>query len=110
MGLLESLGFGKKRLAESELLQALLEARRQGDMRRLTKLCRDHVDVIIAAIPRWQKPPDEVTGNPRALNDYIQTLGIVAELLREAGLFDKAHRDFFQISLFWKKSVDPHVT
>src|SRR5947209_19625621 len=85
MSLFELLGFGKKRLCESELFQALLAARRQGDMRRFTKLCRDHVDVVIAAMPRWQKPPDEVTGNPETLDEYSQTLGMVAELLRDSG-------------------------
>jgi tetratricopeptide (TPR) repeat protein len=43
------------------------------------------VDVIIAATPRWQKPPAEVTANPETLNEYIQTLGMVAELLRNSG-------------------------
>ena len=85
MGILASLGFGKKRLAESELLQALLAARRQGDTRRFGSLCCDHVDVIVAAIPHWQKPPADVTGNPETLNEYIQMLGSVAELLRSSG-------------------------
>ena len=56
MGFLESLGFGGKRLAEGELLEALLKAQRAGDRRQFAKLCRNHVDVIVAAIPRWQKP------------------------------------------------------
>lgn len=85
MSFFQSLGFGKKQLAESELLQALLAARRQGDHRRFTKLYRSHVDVINAAIPRWQKPPAEVTAKPETLNEYIQTLGMVAELLRDSG-------------------------
>jgi tetratricopeptide (TPR) repeat protein len=85
MSLFESLGFGKKRLNESELLQALLAAGKQGDMQRFAKLCRDHVDVVNAAIPRWQKPPAEVSGNPQALNEYVQTLGRAAEVLRDLG-------------------------
>ena len=58
MGLLDSLGFGRKRLAEGELLEALLAAQRTGDMRQLAKLCGNHVEVIVAAVPRWQKPPE----------------------------------------------------
>lgn len=85
MSLFGSLGFGKKPLAEDELLQALLAARRQGDMRQLTKLCRENVNVVTAAIPRWKKPPAEVAGNPETLNEYIQTLGTVAQLLRDSG-------------------------
>ena len=85
MGLLESLGFGKKRLAEGELLEALLAARRQGNMRQFAKLCRDHVNVIVAAVPRWQKPPEHVTRSLEALDEYIQTLGRAAELLRDSG-------------------------
>lgn len=85
MGLLESLGFGRKRLQEGELWEALLGARRKGDMRRFAKLCNSHVDVIVAAIPRWQKPPEGVANNSQALNEYIQTLGRVAELLRDSG-------------------------
>src|SRR5687767_15056856 len=85
MGLLDAFGFGKKKLTEDELLQELLEMRRSGDMRRFGKLCRDHVEVINAAIPRWQKPPAEVIANPELLNQYIQTLGMAAELLRDAG-------------------------
>ncbi len=80
MGLLELLGFGKKRLAEGELLETLLKAHRAGNMRHLAKLCRNHVDVIAAAIPRWQKPPEHVTRNPQALEEYIQTLGTAASM------------------------------
>jgi tetratricopeptide (TPR) repeat protein len=85
MGFLESLGLGRKRLAEGELLEALLRASRQGDTRQFARLCRQHVDVIAAAIPRWQKPPAQVTSNPDALNEYIQTLGAAAALLRDSG-------------------------
>ena len=85
MGLLDLLGFGTKQLSEGELLQALLTARRQGDQRRFAKLCRSHVDVISGAIPRWQKPPAEFTAKPDILNEYIQTLGMVAELLKDSG-------------------------
>jgi tetratricopeptide (TPR) repeat protein len=85
MGLLDVFGFGQKRLGEGELLQALFAARRSGDSRPLTKLCRDHVEVIVAAIPRWQKPPPEVVAKPEALDEYIQTLGMVAQLLRDSG-------------------------
>ena len=85
MGFLELLGFGAKRLTEGELMEALLVARRQGNMRQFGKLCRNHVEVVGAAIPRWQKPPEQVTRNPEALNEYIQTLGTAAELLRDSG-------------------------
>lgn len=54
-------------------------------MRRFTGLCRDHVDVVNAAIPRWKKPPAEVSGNPQVLNEYIQTLAGAAEVLRDLG-------------------------
>jgi len=85
MGFLASLGFGGKRLAEGELLKALLQAQRAGDQRQFAKLCRNHADMIAAAIPRWQKPPEQVTKNPAALNEYIQTLAGVAQLLRDLG-------------------------
>src|ERR1044071_4854814 len=85
MSLFDLLGFGTKQLAEGDLLQELLAARRQGDRRRFAKLCRSHVDVINAAIPRWQKPPAEVMAKPETLDEYIQTLGMVAELLRDSG-------------------------
>ncbi len=85
MGLFEFLGLGTKRLAEGELLQALLDARRQGNQRGFAKLCRNHVEVINAAIPRWQKPPAEVAAKPETLDEYIQTLGMVAQLLRDSG-------------------------
>ena len=85
MGLLDLFGFGMKQLPEGELLQALLAARRKGDQQRFAKLCRAHVDVINGAIPRWQKPAAEFTANPEVLNEYIQTLGMAAELLKESG-------------------------
>ncbi len=67
MSFLHSLGFGAKRLVDGELLEALLKAQRVGDQRQFAKLYRNHADMIIAAIPRWQKPPEQVTKNPAAL-------------------------------------------
>jgi len=85
MGLLDLFGFGTKPLPEGELLQALLAARRKGDLQRFRKLCRSHAEIINAAIPRWQKAPAEFTAKPDTLNEYIQTLGMVAEVLRDSG-------------------------
>jgi tetratricopeptide (TPR) repeat protein len=84
MGLFESLGFRGKRLGESELLEALLTARQQGDMRQFAKLCHDHEDIIVAAIPCWKIAP-EMKNNPEVLKAYTQTVGMAAQLLRDAG-------------------------
>lgn len=85
MSFFELLGFRKKQLPEGELLQALMAARRNGDQQLFAKLCRSHVNVINGSIPIWQKPPPEFVAKPDTLNEYIQMLGMVAELLRELG-------------------------
>lgn len=85
MGFLDFLGFGTKRLAQGELLEALLQMRKRGDSRQFAKLCLNHVDVIAAAIPQWKKPPEHVASNPQRLEEYIQTVGMAGQLLRDSG-------------------------
>ena len=76
---------GRRKDGDDPVRDALISAVRRSDVDEVEAICRQHAGLIFKKFESWRTVPEDVRGDPEALNAYAGMLLMVAQLYESAG-------------------------